>query len=446
MNTPLILETNTLFSKPKWCLWFGFLLLVIMAFSRMITEDVGEKSGLVMAVLGGGLLAIYGQELRRSIVLKFFLIALMIQLVSWGASQVFHPEWAERSPKLDRLVPWLYMIPIAVFLGGSTRNTLVVWAFAVFGVLASPWIMGGGWSEVERGLGGARVDFNVKNAQHIAMLFGTCAIGLLALTPRFYPTKFMRDFWKPLIWMVLVSACFIGVMVTQTRAVFLGIFLGLLILLIACFIWGAQSNLISLKSKISLICLFMIITLMLISKTSLKDLVEKRFEFEKSSISMILDGRTDFSANNSVGIRVNTWLEAVGWIKERPLLGWGGKGRNLVIKNTEGLSERSKEIYRHLHNSYMDVSVNYGLLGLMLMLTLFGFILYAAHFSWKQEVLPTDLLVFVYSFMGFWLVINCFESYMFYSSGIFVFGLVGGGVLTHYWKALRVSSEPISDK
>ena len=220
----------------------------------------------------------------------------------------------------------------------------------------------------------------------------------------------------------------------------------LLVLLVFSVIKGFRSRVVSGKGKISLALLAVTVISVLVSSVDFKDLISKRFEAEKSSISLILAGRTDFNANGSVGVRVSSWLEAIEWIKERPLVGWGGKGRNLVVKNTEGLSEHSKKIFRHLHNSYMDVSVNYGLLGLMLMLTLFGFILYAAHFSWKQEVLPTDLLVFVYSFMGFWLVINCFESYMFYSSGIFVFGLVGGGVLTLYWKAVRVCSEPIPVK
>jgi len=433
-------DKNVFSEKPKYILLLGVLFLVVMAFSRMVADDIGGKAGLVMTVFGIGILAVYGGSLRRSFVIKLFFIAVLIQLASWGLSHLYHPEWAERSPKLSRLSPWFMMVPIALFLGGSTKNTLIIWAVALAGIILSPWLSGGGWFEIERGLQGERVDFNINNAQHTAMLFGTSLIGLITLSGRFFEGPIRSKWWRSVLWLFLVAVCLTGVVITQTRA----IWLGLLATSIVCLLLGAMWITLSKSTLLKNWRMWLVVTLVLLGGLGLsvnfKGVVEHRIAAETKTITQLIEGQEDFYALDSVGLRVATWIEAIEWIEERPLFGWGGKGRKLVVQHTDKLPESVKKQFGHLHNSYLDTLVNYGFVGLLLLFALLGLLAYAAKYAWGKQVLPTDMLLFFVSLLIFWLVINLFESYMFYSSGVFVFGLVAGAVLTHYWKALLVSN------
>ena len=48
----------------------------------------------------------------------------------------------------------------------------------------------------------------------------------------------------------------------------------------------------------------------------------------------------------------------------------------------------------------------------------------------RAGALPADFLLFYMAFLGFWLVVNLFESFLYFSSGDWIFILVAGGVAT----------------
>jgi O-antigen ligase len=187
-------------------------------------------------------------------------------------------------------------------------------------------------------------------------------------------------------------------------------------------------------NKISIILLVVTILTIVSVGTPLKKIVTNRLAVEKTTVMKIFQGDASDLSYSSAGIRVHYWIEAWSWIKQRPLVGWGGNGNRLVIKLSKEFPESVKKEYRHLHNSYLDLLVNFGALGGLLYLSLLAWLVVRGISAWKSGRMPGDVLIFFLSFLLFWSIINCFESYIFFSSGNFVFALICGGILTHIWK------------
>ncbi len=440
--TPTLPATDSLWSanafsakRGKYLLLAAALFLLIMAVSRLTTEDIGKKAGDIAIVLGTLGLLIYNRRLLNSTVFYLLGAALAAQTITWALSQSLLPEMVEKSAKLHRMGAWFTMIPLAYILGGRLRNVLVLWGVATLGIVIAPWITGGGWTEIIRGLSGIRVDFDLHNAQHAATLYGTCLLGLLCLAKRSAGQLQLSDGWRFAMWITAVVLCCTAIIITQTRAIWLGLAAALAVLAIYYGLSCWKKYRLGQQSPYRIVATFSLLAACLIATGwQFQDMFKKRFVLEAETISNIVSGEHQFTQWDNASIRFATWLEAKNWIAEKPIFGWGGKGRKHVVDSTPDLPEAFKSIH-HLHNSYLDTIVNYGLVGLSVMLAVFGLLIYAAHFAWRAGTLPSDMYAFFGSFIIFWLVINCFESYMYYSSGKFIFGLISGGVLTLYWKA-----------
>ena len=88
-----------------------------------------------------------------------------------------HPDWAASNPKLDRLAKLFIFIAIAWFLGGSTRNTLLIWGLAFIGWLIATLAFGNGLEEWWAGLQGKASDSQPNRVTPLSTglecLFGT---------------------------------------------------------------------------------------------------------------------------------------------------------------------------------------------------------------------------------------------------------------------------------
>ncbi|MDZ7851451.1 MAG: O-antigen ligase family protein [Halomonas sp.] len=96
----------------------------------------------------------------------------------------------------------------------------------------------------------------------------------------------------------------------------------------------------------------------------------ERMTSERECWHSLLEGGVENVPYTSIGIRINTWLAALEWIEQRPLVGWGGQARSLVIEHTPWLPPFVKENFGHPHNYLLEVWVAYGLLGVALITTL----------------------------------------------------------------------------
>lgn len=409
-------------------------LIFLYALIKIAAPDLGDD-----VIMLGGLLAwiaifIKDRQLLSSFVVICFAAAIASQLVSWWFSLSQIPELAERSPKVHRLGVWFYCIPVAYILNGKQYRITALLLLAATGLLTAPWVVGGGWQELRLGLSGRRISFNIHNAQHAAMLFGVLLMGLLCF---WRPLIGLQSDWKWLrmaLWLTVVTFCAACVLFTQTR----GVWLSLVLAAFAAYfivLFMTENNWTKIRNLILLPIALLTVVGYTASQTSVIDTFFKRIN--SSSVNLAAYWQDPQNAGNATGIsvRLSTWSESLVWIEKRPWIGWGGKGRRLVISKTDHLSESIKPRFGHLHNSYLDTTINYGLLGLSVMLALLGYMVFAIYYLWKQQAVSHGGALFFSMFLVYWLAVNSFESYMFYSSGSFIFAIIGGTLVSLYWQA-----------
>ncbi len=419
--------------RPSWLWQLGSSTLMTYAALRVLWPEVGSPAETLTALLGLGAILVYGNKLRYSAPMWLLGAAILVQLLSWTLGYFHHPEWVSENPKIDRLAKLFIFISVAWWLGGSTKRTLFLWFLAFLGYIASTFILGGGLAEWKAGLSGQRVGFGIRNSQHGAMLFGVAFLGLLIFSSRFLAAGRWRKL-RALTWTLLITISSIGVLIGQTRAVWLALSLAIPSTLIFWFFQAGNLKSITFNKNSLLFGFATSVTLCVGLVLFFYQPLMERVTTESQVMVQLLDGNFESIPYTSIGIRINTWIAALEWIEQRPLVGWGGEARGLVIDHTSWLPPFVKANFGHLHNFLLEVWVAYGLLGVGVIATLVIWIGLRTWQAWRAGVMPGDIALFGAGFFIYWLIVNQFEAYNAFWTGVFVHNLVVGGLVTHIWR------------
>ncbi|WP_092846634.1 O-antigen ligase family protein [Modicisalibacter xianhensis] len=386
-----------------------------------------------MAVLGLFSLLLWGGKLRKGAALWLLLTVIFLQVLSWWLGYLHHPQWVEENPKIDRLAKLFIFISVAWWLGGSTVRTFFIWGVALLGFFTALFFHGDGYIEWFKGVSGYRVDFGIRNAQHTSMYFGAGLLGLLAFARRsLFGGRWL--IFRRLVWAIFSTVFITGVIITQTRGVWLALIF-VLPIMAGLFFWWYLHTFPQKNSRRVLFAGFIaIFAVATVIGNIGYDTLAKRLETEKPAIESILTGDFSKIPYSSVGVRIHTWRAAAEWIAERPIVGWGADGRSLAIDETEWMPQRIKDQYGHLHNYFLELWVAYGLLGVAVFAALAFWVGRGTWLAWRSGVMPNDMALFGVSFFIYWVIVNQFESYNSFWTGVFVHNLVVGGLVTHYWR------------
>ncbi|MBY6112785.1 O-antigen ligase family protein [Halomonas sp. DP1Y21-3] len=400
---------------------------------RICLPDIGQKSGTAIALVALFVILWTRSSLRTSTIFSCLLGVVFVQLVSWMAGYFHHPDWLPDNPELDRLGKWFLFVGVAFWLGGMRRNAEALLLFALLGFLAACFLFQGAPDEWLRGLKGQRVDLGIRNAQHTSMFFGVAVLGLLCFSRRFFLTG-NRPWVMGPIWIIFFCICLLGVLVSQTRAVWLSLVVTLLlsiaVFLIAVFT-GRVSRSLKRQGVIVLLCV------LVVSGTggvAFKDTLGQRLAAENSEIENAWHGKWEEIPYSSIGNRLHTWRAGLEWFSERPIVGWGGEGRGLVIDHTDWLPQSVKDQYGHLHNTLLDFVVSYGLLGLSVIIVLVIWTGLGSWKAWRAGVMPPEVFAFGWTFFVYYFIVSLFESYSFFWTGSYIQNVVMGVVVTFIWR------------
>jgi hypothetical protein len=117
---------------------------------------------------------------------------------------------------------------------------------------------------------------------------------------------------------------------------------------------------------------------------------------------------TTIPGNKAIGIRVRLYELGVQKFKERPLLGWGLDSTPALIASAN--LDLAGERHVHLHNSYLDALVGMGLIGSLLLLTLFVLVVRELVLAWRGGIISTASFWALAGCVGIVLVANAFDS------------------------------------
>jgi len=287
--------------------------------------------------------------------------------------------------------------------------------------------------EWQRALAGRRVDFGIHNAQHTGLFFGSSLLALICFAPRIL----MRA-RSPLGFAILalpliasIALAFTGTLAAQTRAVWLGLVASIVILVI---LLASQVRKRHWNPKVlwgSALGIFIVLAGIFVALHSLKT-VEHRINASEINLEDFLAPPSEHgNPKTSSGVRLYSWRVALGWISERPLAGWGAGTVDDKIDQSN-FFDRWFKGFGHLHNSYFETLYAHGLIGTGLLGALIVWIGIATWRCFRTGNMPLDVFVFAFSYFGFWLVINMFESYIIYSTGQYMNALIVGFIYTFY--------------
>jgi O-antigen ligase len=203
----------------------------------------------------------------------------------------------------------------------------------------------------------------------------------------------------------------VGLVGTQTRAAYVGLIACGLVALIQLIRQRKHSG----QNHISMAKAMLIFALVAGLLTwSAKEILYERVAAESSTFKILLSGNLDELPFVNIGIRIHSWAEALKWIAERPITGWGRKARSDVIQLADQFPADIKVHYGHLHNGYLEILLGFGAVGFVYLCILWVVLLRRI-----KQAADKDLYAFALYSSVFFLVLNLFESFFVKSSGEF---------------------------
>jgi O-antigen ligase len=354
---------------------------------------------------------------KKSIWLKLWALAIICPFIFFGINYLQDPAAAVKYSDFEKLARIYLFIPIAWWLGGNRRTISIYLTLALIGlfyaVVKNPEFT----NDIQKALQGARVHLSVQdlNWQHSALFFSISLIGCLSYLIQCLRTN-ERYKWLTITTISIASfLCMLGIIATQTRAAYLGLLICLLIVMVRYFINLIKRKSFSSRKKITFIISFLLGSIITIS--ALKPIANNAIERatkESNVLTAVINRDWDNIPYNSFGIRINTWIQALEWIKEKPLIGYGGKVRKYIIPTSTKHSKYVMKHVRHFHNSFIELSLGYGIIGMILAILPFGLI--TINMKSNNDIYNHFTL---YGSILF-LIMNCFESYLFFWVGPFV--------------------------
>ena len=400
---------------PNWLVWLGIVSSFVAIFIKLWTPISINRIPETLYTLPF-FYALYKNFywLKKDRIIQLFFAALLWPVIAFGINYLQDPELSLKYQKLDNLARIFLFVPIAWWLGGHAR-TLGLYLVTAFGGLLVACLLDPNLTGTLKALAkGWRVDFNILNAQHVALYFSIALIGLLSITNRAFSTiRSWWQAWKPILWALGVMTCGAVILGAQTRAAWLA--------LTACAgIWAIQM---AWRYRYKPPGAKFMATVLILSTCSaflgyqFSERILQRVQSEQGTLNRVLAADWDNIPYSSIGIRINTWIEATRWIGKKPITGWGGDVRRDVIEQSERFPEPIKEKFGHFHNSYLEFSLSYGLIGLAILI--WPFIYLVRHIIHSNLPVPLWIRTFsVYSLIILSLM-NFFESYYFFWSGVF---------------------------
>jgi O-antigen ligase len=410
---------STYHRGPNWMVWIALLACFCTVFIKIWTPtSVNRWPEAVTTLLFIYPLVTNWVFFKKQPLMIFWAFAIAAPFVFFGINYLMDAESAVKYAEFEKL-PRIYLfIPIAWWLGGNNRTIALFLGTALIGFFFACLQDPNFYQTMAQILQGGRVDFGILNAQHVALFFSVGLVGCLSYLPDAIKNKTIMHRIGFTAFLTIAGAlCAIGIIGTQTRAAFLGLLTAFVVYLVISIYRFVRIKTAKQNDKAVMTILAAIIIVASISY-SFKDSLTERVFSEKNTITAIMAGDWENIPYTSIGIRVNTWLQALGWIAEKPLIGYGGKVRTNIIQQSTKHPDWVKSQFGHFHNSFIEITLGSGLLGLLLFFT-------PVIYSFKKAAEQSQRTQY-FAFFGLiiFLVMNMFESYLFFWMGPYTLTLL----------------------
>jgi O-antigen ligase len=389
------------------------------------------------------LISAWGQrhQLKSDLVFRLLILALVIPWLLFAINALIDYETASKYFSPKDLIKLFLFLPIAWWTGGSWLGARRMLTIGFLGLITAVVLDPNLMQSLDHLFSGRRVDFDIHNAQHGALFFGLVVVFCLCSFSLRKKDEPVLTWINALLFLAGLIGL-IGLTGMQTRAAFAGLFVCGCVALIQ----GVRQRNYFAQNRMSTAKGFLVLALVTgLLAWSAKESVYDRVASDYTSSQALLKGDLEDIPFSSMGIRVHSWVEALKWIAERPVTGWGLYARSDVIKLAEGFPDDIKARFGHLHNGYLEILLGFGAVGFI-----FVCILWVVLLRRIKLAADKDLYAFAFYSSVFFLVLNMFESFLIKSSGVFSISLfMAAGYSQYLAKSLddrpRTEHESVPD-
>ncbi|REC94276.1 O-antigen ligase family protein [Kushneria indalinina] len=434
-------------TTTRWCHRIGIAALLLYMFTWVLSLDVSRSLEPLLMLTYLIALLVQPQRLQsfRDPLWLLFGLWLALQLITLPPAMAMFPDYAEDQIKSMRGLSKVFLIlPIAWLMAGSTRIALWTLSALIVGMMVGSMLTGESPATLAHYIeAGTRPTLGFKNWQHAGVCAGVILIAQACFGWRFF---IQTDDWSP--WQRwLTRALFVLVAfwaltawaITMTRSAWLGIGVVSLVALAGLLVLLAKGHLNSATAKKRIAwALTLSVLAILLMGLLFGSQVVSRILVEHNVLLEILDGDLSNVPPSSIGFRIHAWHYALQLIAEQPWFGWGPKSHiPLLLQSTNPVESTTlgaisaRHNLTHFHSSYFTVLVANGITGFTVFLATVVTIGVSAYRSWRRGDMPSDVMIFLSLFFIFWAIVNLFESYMAYRTGVYVIGAVGGMAYTY---------------
>lgn len=387
-----------------------------------------QNTGMMLLLLGSApFLPDMMRRLRREpvtwLVLAFLVFLLIRTLAASWAPDVEAVDHWDRAYRMSRVI---LILPVAWWLGGRQQRIDWMWICVIAGLVAAmveSWFQ---WGSVTPMFSGSRTEFRL-NEQWMGMMCGIAAIGLVNYRrPLFAAMKGPHQWWPmALVWLSALLLMLQGFIVSQSR----GAYIAVLIVATGLGLFAIRRRRRTVSTEEAWAPAVAVAILVVVLLATQWDTLIRRFDAEADVVAQILSGNWEDLQATPIGIRAYLLVAgAKAWLAA-PWLGWGTDGAVQVILAAEGPD--ALEQFNHLHNTYLDLLVRFGLLGTILFLAIPFQLVRATRRALATGRVDERPARFLLSALSVFALANLTESYLVPSYGWFLFVILGGAMLTY---------------
>jgi O-antigen ligase len=350
-------------AKPAGLSWVTSLAVFLLGAIALIVPSGYSLGAVILLLAGMGMLAT-GQLPRLSRE-DFWIIA---SLTAYAFIEIAAALWdGQGSRGLDKPIRFILAIPALWWVMAYPPRLAFLWSgLAVGAITAGSWA---GWQKIVEESDRAQGYTHVIQFGNLSMLMGVlCLAGL-----GWVMVQRHRNVWLCFLLLGAMGGI-LGSLFSGSRGGWIGFPIVLWVLYRA---YGSH-----LATRLKVLALAVVVVGALIVYAVPQIGVQGRIHQAFTDVSLYISGE---SRTSSVGARFEMWRGAAHMISEKPLLGWGENGyrQQMEVLANEGVVDPGILVYDHAHNEFIDAFAKRGILGVIVLLTLYliPLRLFARHFS-----------------------------------------------------------------
>ena len=389
--------------------WLGGAGLWLYCFSAFLST-AGASLGFVIFSFAMPILPVrWRRWVREPLVMTSLGFSIFLLLQTLFAIQ-WLPGAADEM--LDKLVGWeklLLFIPFGFWMARWSERRFTLLLISVVG-LAIGMLSYVNWSMPARFLQ-TRTGF-LFPAIGFAYIAGIAILGLFILgldSLRREGRK--RHIGISLLLVLLLVILVQGFIQSYSRGAWLAMAVALFVL---CVVWyrqrgGVMTNLPP-RSQLALAVLLLSVVGMVIYLN--EENIAERVVVEAEVISSVVKNQRDATEVSSTGLRLNVWRFGFEKFSERPFFGWGAGSAKYLIEQS-GLANKlvspDGEWLPHLHNTYIELLLQFGLVGFVWALAILLLLGRMVHQAVVAGTMPRSYALFflaVLVFAAVWCVFD----------------------------------------